>query len=355
MGDSMVKDLCFEIIQTCPNNCLFCSSCAGMDKTSIIEFDVFKRTIDHFMNLGGIEEISFSGGEPFLHPDLFKMIKYCKDLGIRVVLFTSGVKRNKQLSEEEMDRLRQVTYDYYSKVKDLPSELIKKYTDNQMSIYEHYNNQVFSSISRDEIEYLFSLGLDKIVFDFQGAERETYDYLMGSNHFMLVEQSIIRATTVGLDTDIHFVPMKVNYKELPSLIEILNIAEIKNLSLLNFVPQGRGETNKELLMMSEDEVKEFASIYESCKKSFNGTIRVGIPLINDDKHKCTAGLDKLVIKYDGTLLPCPAFKEFDISILNKMGIKTPNIHTDIESIQVHNGTRAYPLCKKLYDFNGTIK
>lgn len=58
-----------------------------------------------------------------------------------------------------------------------------------------------------------------------------------------------------------------------------------------------------------------------------------------------AGMDKLVIKYDGTLLPGPAFKEFDTSILNKMGIKTPNIHTDIECIQVHNGTRAYPLCK----------
>ena len=56
-------------------------------------------------------------------------------------------------------------------------------------------------------------------------------YLMGSNNFTLVAQSIIRATTVGLDTDVHFVPMKVNYRELPDLIEILNIAEIRNFSL----------------------------------------------------------------------------------------------------------------------------
>lgn len=49
----MVKDLCFEIIQTCPNNCLFCSSCAGMDKNTMIDIDTFKRTIDHFMNIGG--------------------------------------------------------------------------------------------------------------------------------------------------------------------------------------------------------------------------------------------------------------------------------------------------------------
>ena len=144
-------------------------------------------------------------------------------------------------------------------------------------------------------------------------------------------------------------------EELPDLIEILNIAEIKNLSLLNFVPQGRGEINKEELMMNEDEILEFASIYERCKDSFNGVLRVGIPLLSDDKHKCTAGLDKLVIKYDGIVLPCPAFKEYDTSLLNKIGITTPNVHTDLESVQVHNGTRAYPLCKKLYDFNGTIK
>ena len=307
------------------------------------------------MNLGGIEEISFSGGEPFLHPDLFEMIRYCKDLGIRVVLFTSGVKRNKQLPEEEIELLRNKTFEYYSKIKDLPEYLIHKYTNKQMSIYEHYNNQIFSAISREEMEILMQLDLDKIVFDFQGSERETYDFLMGSNHFLLVEQSIIRATTVGLNTDVHFVPMKVNYRELPSLIEILNIAEIKNLSLLNFVPQGRGEINKNLLMMNEDEIKEFASIYEKCKDSFSGDIRVGIPLMSEDKHKCTAGFDKLVIKYDGTVLPCPAFKEYDTSLLNKMGIKTPNVHTELESVTIHNGTRAYPLCKKLYDFKGTIK
>lgn len=351
----MIKDLCFEILQTCPNNCLFCSSCAGMDKTSIIEFDVFKRTIDHFMNIGGIKEISLSGGEPFLHPNLFDMIKYCKDLGIRVVLFTSGVKRNSSLSENEMNQLRNKLEQYYSKVKDMSQELVHRYTNKQMSIYEQYNNKMFSAISKEEIEQLKKLGLDKIVFDFQGAERETYDYLMGSNNFTLVAQSIIRATTIGLDTDVHFVPMKVNYKELPDLIEILNIAEIKNLSLLNFVPQGRGETNKDLLMMSVEETREFATIYESCKDTFKGTIRVGIPLMNDDKHKCTAGLDKLVVKYDGTLLPCPAFKEYDVEKLNKIGIKTPNIHTDLASIVVHNGTRAYPLCKKLYEFAGTIK
>lgn len=351
----MIKDLCFEILQTCPNNCLFCSSCAGMDKETIIDLETFKKAIDHFMKLGGIEEISISGGEPFLHPNLFEMITYCKVRNIRVVIFTSGVKRNHKLTDLQMQLLRKKTEEHYRSFKDLPETEIEKAVNHDMNVYTYYNNKQFSAISREEMEYLKYIGLDKIVFDFQGAERETYDYLMGSNHFDEVELSIIRASVVGLDTDIHFVPMKLNYKELPDLIEILNIAEIKNLSLLNFVPQGRGEINKAELMLNEEEIREFARIYAKCKDDFKGYIRVGIPLLDDDKHKCTAGLDKLVIKYDGTVLPCPAFKEYDISQLNKIGIKTPNIHTDLESVEVHSGTRVYPLCKKLYSFNGTVK
>ncbi len=351
----MVKDLCFEIIQTCPNNCLFCSSCAGMDKTQMIDFETFKKVINHFMKLGGIEEISFSGGEPMLHPDIYKMIMYCKARDIRVVLFTSGVKRNNKMSELEMQILRKNVEKMYESYKQYSYEVFEKTVNHYMNVYKQYNEQEFRALTREELERLQYIGLDKIVFDFQGAERETYDFLMGSKNFDQVELSIIRASCVGLNTDIHFVPMKNNYKEFRDLIEILNCAEIRNLSILNFVPQGRGELNKDILMLSPEEMLEFADIYNKYKDEFNGVIRVGIPLLGDDKHKCTAGLDKLVIKYDGTVLPCPAFKEYDIETLNKMGIKTPNIYDDLDSIQVHNGTRTYPLCKKLYNFDYSIK
>ena len=88
----MLKDLCFEVIQTCPNKCKFCSSNSSQDKTTIISLEQFKRTVNHFLNQSGIEEISISGGEPFLHPDLFEMVKFCKENNIRTVVFTSGIK-----------------------------------------------------------------------------------------------------------------------------------------------------------------------------------------------------------------------------------------------------------------------
>ena len=61
----MLKDLCFEVIQTCPNKCQFCSSNSSQEKKTIITLEDFKRTVIHFMENGGIGEISISGGEPF--------------------------------------------------------------------------------------------------------------------------------------------------------------------------------------------------------------------------------------------------------------------------------------------------
>ncbi len=38
-----------------------------------------------------------------------------------------------------------------------------------------------------------------------------------------------------------------------------------------------------------------------------------------------------------------------------MGIKTPNIYTNLEEVEIYNGTRKKPLCKELYRFNKVIR
>lgn len=43
--------------------------------------------IRHGNNRSGIEEISISVGEPFLHPDLFEMVGFCKENRIRAVVY----------------------------------------------------------------------------------------------------------------------------------------------------------------------------------------------------------------------------------------------------------------------------
>ena len=79
-------------------------------------------------------------------------------------------------------------------------------------------------------------------------------------------ESLIRASSVGLNVDVHFIPMKPNYKQFPDIIECLKMAKIKNISILNFVPQGRGLENKQELMLSETELREFEKIINKEKE-----------------------------------------------------------------------------------------
>lgn len=351
----MLKDLCFEVIQTCPNRCKFCSSNSSIEKTKIIELEQFKKTINYFMQQGGIEELSISGGEPFLHPDLFEMVKFSKEKGIKIVIFTSGIKMAEPISDEQVQYLKNKCK------KDL--EKIEKYEpwnerlkNNVRTYYNRCINQrQFQEITTEEFEKLKQLGIDKIVFDWQSVDTEIDNYIMGRKELnTYLMNSIIKASKVGLNIDVHFIPMKPNYKEFPDILEMLEIANIKNISLLNFVPQARGKENKEELMLSKEELQEFAQILNKAKEFYSGNIRIGIPLNGRISHLCTAGTEKLDIKYDGTILPCPAFKELSVETMKKYGIKLHNIYEDLENVVIYSVKRQTPLCKQIYGFDSDL-
>ena len=351
----MLKDLCFEIIQTCPNKCKFCSSNSSQDKQTIITFEQFKKTVMHFIKQGGIEELSISGGEPFLHPDLFEMVKFCKDNGIKTVIFTSGIKRASAMTVEMIEYIK-------NKCKQDLQEIEKHEPWNErlkINVKAYYDRcltpKSFEGITRQEFEKLKQLGLDKIVFDWQAFEESTDNELMGRKGLITcLMDSLIRASRTGINVDVHFIPMKPNYRQFSDIIECLEISGVKNISVLNFVPQGRGRDNKEELMLSKEELKEFSEILKKEKEHYSGNIRIGIPLNGKISHLCTAGTEKLDIKYDGTVLPCPAFKEMSIETMEKYGIKLHSIYEDLEKVVVHGGKRKMPLCRQVYGFSGEL-
>lgn len=346
----MVKDLCFEIIETCPNRCRFCSSNSSLERNRSISFTDFKRVIDYFISKGGIKELSLSGGEPFLHPDLEKMIEYAKKYNIRTVIFTSGVKKRIPISDEEIKSCLEEmnkeleSIEKYEPWNDRAKQNIRKFYDRVI------NPSDSSCITKNELNRLKNLGLDKIVFDYQAHVKETDSYLMGRDNekYNCLLDSMLNASFVGLEIDVHFVPMKPNYKEITDILEMLEIAKINNISILNFVPQGRGLKNKDNLMLTKEELQDFMILLDISRNIYSGNIRVGIPLLENNTHKCNAGLEKLDIKFDGTILPCPAFKELDLETMNKFGIKHYNIYENLEQVTTPGGTRVEPLCKKIY-------
>ena len=352
----MLKDLCFEIIQTCPNNCKFCSSNSSQDKQTIITLEQFKKTVIYFLNQGGIEELSISGGEPFLHPELFEMVQFCKSNGIRTVIFTSGIKRASAMPTEMIEYIKNKYKQDLQKIEvhEPWNERLKR---NVKAYYDRWlEPKKFDGITRQECEKLKEIELDKIVFDWQAFEEITDNELMGRKGLITcLMDSLIRARTAGLNVDVHFIPMKPNYKQLPDIMDCLEIAGVRNISILNFVPQGRGRENKEELMLNDEELKEFSTILNNARKKFTGNVRIGIPLNGRIAHLCTAGTEKLDIKYDGTILPCPAFKEISTETMEKYGIKLHSIYEDLENVVVCGGKRNTALCKQVYGFNGNLE
>lgn len=347
----MVKDLCFEITEKCLNNCKFCSSNSNCNKSQIIKFEDFKRVIDYFMINGGIEELSLSGGEPFLHPDIIRMVEYAKSLNIRTVIFTSGVVNGQELNEgykntiviEMNERLNEIEQN--EPVNEFLKAKVRKYYNKFLE------KKDYGSIDRSILHQLKEIGLDKIVFDMQAYESDTDSYIMGRNEQarQALLNSLIAASFEKIDIDVHFIPMKVNYKEICDLLELLEIADTKQISLLNFLPQGRGRINVKDLMMTEEEKKDFFELLEKSRKYYSGNIRIGIPLQGDDSHKCNAGLEKLDIKFNGDVLPCPAFKEITYEECEKFGIKIHNIYINLEDVYIPGkGKRVKQLCKQIY-------
>lgn len=73
-----------------------------------MEFDLFKRIVDEVRDEAGLI-FPWGLGEPLLHPDIFRMIRYCSEAGLYTVLSTNATlldqERSRELIESGLDNL----------------------------------------------------------------------------------------------------------------------------------------------------------------------------------------------------------------------------------------------------------
>jgi len=75
----------------CPAACKCCGYNAGPNRSEVMAVNDARNIIDQASKIKGIENISFSGGEPFLYlPLLEELISYANDLGLNTTAVTNG-------------------------------------------------------------------------------------------------------------------------------------------------------------------------------------------------------------------------------------------------------------------------
>ncbi len=263
MSNYSLEELKIEVTYNCPLACVHCSSNAGTGNKASITAEKCFEIIEQAVSMG-VKTISFSGGEPLTWSALPKAIQLCKKRGIIPQIYTSG---------------------------------------NCTDI-------------RQTFEELANSGLDKAVFSvYSACEQEHIRITRKRNSFKNTLDAISVCNYLGIKTEIHFVALASNYMRLPEIVELAKENGVKCVSVLRFVPQGRGVLIKNRDTLSfEDNVRLKHIIEEIRSTGFE--IRTGSPLnvlLLNKEPKCMAAKDRMIIAPDLYIYPCDAFKQVSAS------------------------------------------
>lgn len=254
-----LKEIKLEVSYKCNLMCIHCSSEASATNCQEISKDACLKIIEKSGEMG-VEKIAFSGGEPLLWPHIEEAIDRVKKHAIQVVVYSSG----------NVDNIETI------------------------------------------LQKLKKIGADKFIFSLFGANAITHEKItLKSGSFDKTINAIRLSVQTGLSTEIHFVPLSMNHDELESVAKLAKKLGVGQLSLLRFVPQGRGGAIADQAVLSETENYDLKKRIEKLRSTdFN--VRTGSPynfLLLNNQPKCTASIDKLTIGPDLKIYPCDAFKQ----------------------------------------------
>lgn len=207
----MLKEISIEIIRKCPNNCLHCSSFSNKNCSEIIPYELFKKVVSGAKNLG-LKTVCFSGGEPFLHPDIIEMIEYVYDIGLDSYVYSSGIYMDKD------------------------------------DIRGPIPQQIFDRISNK---------VTKIIYNIEATQKETYDIIMGTHGcFEFLKESIRRTTEAGVVAEGHFVPNRLNQNQIEETLQFCIGLGVSKVSFLRLVNHGRARENSDKLLLSNEQIAD---------------------------------------------------------------------------------------------------
>jgi len=257
-----LEEVKIELTKNCPLSCIHCSSNASSGNPLQLTREVVLSLLSQASELK-VKSIVLSGGEPLLWPWIEDAVRTCRVLGLQSSIYSTGI----------------------------------NITDD----------------GAKEIVTLANHGLNRIIFSLHSPFKFQHEVITRKpGSYEKTIEAMKELGKNGIEREIHFVPLKINYKHLPRLIELAKDLGIQRVSILRFVPQGRGAILKkshEILMHKE--TLELRKSILVCRKQSDVNIRLGSPyniLFLNEEVECIAARKTLYIGSNGNIYPCDAFK-----------------------------------------------
>lgn len=256
----LLREFKIEVTYRCNLNCVHCSSDARPSNPLEMSLDDCVRILEQASAMGA-EDVAFSGGEPLGWPHLVEAAAVAIKHKLRATVYTSG------------------------------------------------NTDDFPGKARS----LERAGVVRLVFSVFGGNRTSHERITRvAGSFDVTRVAIQIASKLGLNTEIHFVPMSINYRELEDIAAIGRECGTSTISVLRLVPQGRGALLQNRILNRVQNLELRRMILCLRKEGFK--VRTGSPynfLMINEKPGCWAAIDRLIIGPDMKVYPCDAFKRID--------------------------------------------
>ena len=254
----MLKEVKIELTNRCMRNCLHCSSRATNDKKYIEElaFDDVARIILEAKEMG-VQSIVFTGGEPLMYKNLDLLVSLASSLDLKTTIYTFAYKTKENLRK------------YRHLIKAGLDKIIYSLADT-LSLEEdvsYYTNEEF---------------FDKVFKDNNG--KLGFHYALSKDSF----KNFNNVLNYTIDT----------FKDKPYFDKV---------SILRFVPHGKGTMDMDL---SKKELLELKKFYLS--NINKDKIRLGSPwnILGISNSPCVIGDEIMIIGFDGVAYPCDSVKYF---------------------------------------------
>ncbi len=204
----------WEVTQACDLACVHCRASAQPERHPMeLSTDEGKRLIDQIAELR-VPVFVLTGGDPIKRPDLFELIDYSRQAGVRVSLTPSAT----------------------------------------------------PLLTQDVIRRLKDAGLARLAVSMDGARAETHDAFRGmSGSFARTLDAIRWANEVGLPVQINTTFSRRNIGEIDDLVALMETLRITLWSVFFLVPLGRGKLNE--LLSAEEFEQVFARLYDLSKSA----------------------------------------------------------------------------------------
>lgn len=265
------KVILIELTKDCPLKCKHCYANAGSGDS--ISYELLMKICKESIKLG-IDNIRFTGGEPFLYKDLDKIVNYLCDNNVRIDIYTSGVIN----------------------------------TEYVYNIIEKLNN----------VNGSLQVSIDGL--------KETHEKIRGINGcFDKSIEFIKRAKELNAKIAVAVSIINQNFEEIDQLIKLLKSIKVDKVRLGLVSNQGRSKDNFGLLSYKDNINidlwrKKLSTKYSDSTFSIEISEESTIKKRENIDTSCGMGYELLKISPNGFIFPC-ILSEDSIWDLNKSTIK----------------------------------